>query len=167
LTRASEGPLDPAKWGTQNPKVSSTSEIAPRTRLEVDPVTTESLVQQPYGVVRVHGPWAPGPSRLWGWWNPLAVDIDGNPAGLVWSRQTSEFPVKPGSHSAQVLWARAHHIRSRTITVDVGSGEIVDLASPALPLFTIGFPKIRPATSDEVARAEANRLDWHFFGSRP
>jgi hypothetical protein len=157
----------PAKWGTQKPKVSSSSEIATRTRLEVDPVTNESLVQQPYGVIRVHGPWAPGPSRLWGEWNPLAVDIDGNPAGLVWSRQTSVFLVKPGRHSVQVLWARKHHIRSRTITVDVGPGELVGLALPTLPLFTIGFPKIRLATSDEVARAEANPLDWHFFDSRP
>ena len=123
---------------------------------------------QPDGVIRIHGPWITGPFWLVrDLWNPLGVDIDGTPAGLVWSRQSSIFPVTSGRHSVQLLWARAHHIRSRTITVDVQSGETVDLASPALPLFTIGFPKIRLATSDEVARAEANRLDWHFFGSRP
>jgi hypothetical protein len=138
---------------------------APRVRLTTDPVTNESLVQ-PDGLIRIHGPWVPGPSRLWGRWNPLGVDIDGTPAGLVWSHQTSVFPVKSGRHSVQVLLARIHHIRSRTITVDVQSGETVDLASPALSLVTIWLPRLRPATSGEVARAEANQLDWHFFRIR-
>ncbi len=96
-------------------------------------------------------------------WNPLAIDIDGNPAGLVWPRQTSVFSVERGSHEVLVRWARAHHIRSQVMTVEVQTNETVDLTTPVFPL--VPFPRLRLATKEEAARAEANQGEWHFFGS--
>jgi len=53
-----------------------------------------------------------------------SICIDGAKVGSVRDGQTSEFPVSPGTHSAQ---ARIDWCRSRPLEVEVAEGEKVSL----------------------------------------
>jgi hypothetical protein len=111
-------------------------------------------------VIRIHGPWLHRFLRPLWWVNdiPMDVVVDGHIVGQVWGYQTNVFPVTAGNHSVRLRrgWFPGV-MRSQAVEVTAGPNEVVDLASPALPLVLSGIPALRLATSRDISRAAANR----------
>jgi hypothetical protein len=105
---------------------------------------------QPNGTIRLLRPgprWLTFPYPAW-----YRVEIDGVEAGQLWAKQVRSFSVAAGEHEVRV--GRLPFRVPDCLSVEVQSGEIVDLALGSEWAAALGRAEFHPATDKEKALIE-------------